>query len=584
MKTSSAPFNLGLALGEAVALHRGGQLREAERIYARVLKAAPDHFDALNLLGAIKIQQGQFGEAQRLFAAAVKANPGIAAGWNNLGQAQHALKRPADALQSFDKARTLAPEDVDILYQHANALISLNRHREALAELQTVLARKPQHFEARLNSGLAQAALGFADWALADFDAALALVPAHPVAHFNRGVVLIKLRRYAEAVAANERAIAAAPDYVVAWLNRGMALAQLRRFEEAIASYGEVLTRRKDNADAHFNRALALLTVGDYRGGFEDYEWRWRCTGMPAQKNRGRRLWLGDTPLQGKTILLHVEQGLGDTIQFARYAPVVAARGAKVVLEVQPELKSLLARLDGVAAVAARGEAPPPFDVHCPLGSLPLALKTELATVPAPIPYLSADDTHLSQWSARIGTLPRPRIAVAWAGNPAHDNDRNRSIPFSALAALFPPPNSLAPSLPSPASGGGQGGGGGPSFISIQRELRGDEAAQLAAKLAAQPRLTHVGGELADFDDTAAVLALCDLLITVDTAPAHLAGAMGRPVWVLVPFAPDWRWTLDGETTPWYPSARVFRQWALGDWDAVISRVAAALHGDLPRS
>jgi tetratricopeptide (TPR) repeat protein len=559
MKTAPAPFNLGQALGEAVALHRQGQLREAERIYARVLKAAPDHFDALNLLGGVKIQQGQFGEAQRLLAAAVKARPEIAAGWSNLGQAQHALKRPADALQSFDKALALAPEDVDILYQHANALISLNRHREALEELQTVLARKPQHFEARLNSGLTQAALGVPERALADFDAALALIPQHPVAHFNRGVALIKLGRYAEAVAANERAIAAAPDYATAWLNRGMALAQLRRFADAIASYGEVLARRKDSADAYFNRALALLTTGDYRRGFADYEWRWRRTGVTAPKSRGRRLWLGDFALAGKTILLHAEQGLGDTIQFARYAPLLAAAGAKVVLEVQPELKALLSRLDGVNAVVARGEASPPFDVHCPLGSLPLALKTELQNVPAPIPYLAADEDRVKKWSARIGALPGPRIAVAWAGNPAHDNDRNRSIALSTLAPLFPPP------------------GVGTSFISIQRELRGDDAAQLAA----QPRLTHIGGALADFDDTAAVLSLCDLLITVDTAPAHLAGAMGRPVFVLVPFAPDWRWTLDGDTTPWYPTVRIFRQPALGDWNTAIARVAAALQNDI---
>jgi hypothetical protein len=338
-----------------------------------------------------------------------------------------------------------------------------------------------------------------------------------------------------------------------------MALAQLRRFEEAIASYGEVLTRRKDNADAHFNRALALLTIGDFRRGFEDYEWRWARTGVPAQKNRGRRLWPGDYSLSGKTILLHAEQGLGDTIQFARYAPLVAAQGAKVVLEVQPELKSLLSRLDGVTAVVARGEAPPPFDVHCPLGSLPLALKTELPVVPAQIPYVFADQAHLQKWSTRIEKLPPPRIALAWAGNPAHDNDRNRSIALSTLAPLLAMPG---------------------SFISIQRDVRGDETAQLAA----QPRLTHIGGELADFNDTAAVLALCDLLITVDTAPAHLAGAMGRPVWVLVPFAPDWRWMLDGEITPWYPSARVFRQSALADWNAVIARVATALQSDLPRS
>jgi Tfp pilus assembly protein PilF len=498
------------------------------------------------------MQQGQFGEARGLFSAAVKANPGIAAAWCNLGQAEYALKRPAEALQYFEKAQALAPDDADILYQHANALLSLDRPRDALAELQMVLARKPQHFEARLNSGLAQATLGFPDRALADFEAALALAPQHPVAHYNRGVALIRLGRYAEAVAANDRALAAAPQHSGAWLNRGRALAQLHRMDEAIKSYGEVLALRKDHADAHFNQALALLTIGDYHRGFSEYEWRWRRTGMPPQRSRGRPLWLGEYPLAGKTILLHAEQGLGDTIHFARYVPLVAGRGGKVVIEVQPELKSLLSRLEGAAAVVARGETPPPFDVHCPLGSLPLALKTELQTVPAPTSCLSADDTHLKKWSARLQKIPHPRVAVAWSGNPAHDNDRNRSLPFGSLASLF----TMAA-----------------NFISIQRDLRSEDAARLAA----ETRLTHLGGELDDFSDTAAVLVLCDLVISVDTAPVHLAGAMGRPVWVLVPFAPDWRWTLEGETTPWYPTARLFRQSLPGDWDAVIARVAAAL-------
>jgi tetratricopeptide (TPR) repeat protein len=559
MKSASRPFDPGLALHEALALHQRGQLREAEKIYTRLLKAAPDLFDALNLLGAVKMQQGQFGEAQRLFNAAVKANPRIAAAWSNLGQAQHALKRPAEALKNLDQARTLAPEDADILYQHANVLLSLDRPREALAELDSVLANKPQHFEARLNSGLAQAKLGAPERALAEFDTALALAPHHPVAHYNRGVALIKLGRYAEAVAANERAIAAAPQHVGAWLNRGMALMQLRRIEEALASYSKVLALRKDHADAHFNVALALLSRGDYARGFAEYEWRWRRTGMPPQKSRSRPLWLGEYPLRGKTILLHAEQGLGDTIQFARYVPLVAAQGAKVVLEVQPELKALVARLDGVAAAVARGDALPPFDLHCPLGSLPLAMKTALATVPALIPYLSADEAYLKKWSARLDDLPRPRIAIAWSGNPAHENDRNRSIALASLAPLFN------------AAGEGRAG---PSFVSVQRELRDGDQAQLAA----EPRVRNIGEELADFSDTAAVLALCDLVISVDTAPAHLAGALGCPFWALIPFAPDWRWTLDGETTPWYPNARLFRQSAAGDWNDAITRVRDALN------
>jgi len=278
---------------------------------------------------------------------------------------------------------------------------------------------------------------------------------------------------------------------------------------------------------------------------------------MLTQPNRGRPLWLGEYQLARKTILLHAEQGLGDTIQFARYAPLVAATGAKVVLEVQPELKALLARLDGATAVIARGELPPPFDVHCPLGSLPLALKTEPSTVPVQIPYLAADDTRIAKWSARIGTLPRPRIVIAWSGNPSHENDRNRSIAFSRLKPLF--------DLPA-------------SFVSVQRDVRSEDA----EKLAAETRVTQIGGELEDFADTAAVLALCDLVISVDTAAVHLAGAMGRPVWVLVPFAPDWRWGRDGETTPWYPTARLFRQTSLDDWDGVIARVSDELRRLVP--
>jgi tetratricopeptide (TPR) repeat protein len=557
----SAPFNIREAMNEALAAHQQGRLRDAEKIYARVLKAVPDQFDALNLLGTIKAQQGHIGEAHRLFNSAVKSNPAVPQGWSNLGQALHALKRSGEALDCLDKARILAPNDVNILYQHANVLLSLDRPGEALTEFQAVLAQIPQHLpqhvEARINCGLAQAACGFPEQALADFDAALALAPGHPGASYNRGVALIKLGRYEEAVIANDAVLAVEPGHLTAWLNRGKALAQLNRYDEALASYGEVLEIKKDHADAHFNQALALLPQGKYQRGFAEYEWRWRRTGMAPQKSRGKPLWLGEYPLARKTVLLHAEQGLGDTIQFARYVPMLAAAGAKVVLEVQPELKTLMARLDGATTVIARGEALPPFDVHCPLGSLPLALKTEPGTVPAAIPYLSASGAHLAKWSAQIGALPQPRIALAWSGNASHDNDRNRSLAFARLAPLF---------------AGGQGSSS-PSFISIQRDVRAEDAAALAAETG----VMHVGNELEDFSDTAAVLALCDLVIAVDTAPVHLAGALGRPVWVLVPFAPDWRWTLSGDTTPWYPTARLFRQTHLDDWDGVIVRVGAAL-------
>ena len=539
-------------MNEALALHRQGRLRDAEKIYARVLKAAPDHFDALNLLGTIKAQLGRVGEAHRLLSAAVKLNPRAPQAWANLGQVLHALKRDRDALECFDKALALNPDDIGIVNNRADVLLSLGRTEEALAAFRQVLARVPQHPQARLGSGIAHAALGALDEAVADFDRALTLAPGHPAAHFNRGIALYDLGRYAEAVAAHDSALAAAPDHAGALLNRGRALAALNRFDDAIASYGKAQALRKDDADVHFMESLALLTLGDYRRGFEKYEWRWRRSGMPEQKSRGRPLWRGDYPLARKTVLLHAEQGFGDTIQFARYVPLLAANGAKVVLEVQPELTALTARLEGAAAVIARGTAAPPFDVHCPLGSLPLAFKTEPATVPANIPYLSADDARLAKWSARIGALERPRIALAWAGNPSHLNDRNRSVPFAKLAPLL--------SIPA-------------RFVSIQRDVRGEDAIAIAG----DSRVTNLGAELDSFADTAALIAQCDLVIAVDTAVAHLAGAMGRPLWMLLPFAPDWRWTLDGETSPWYPTARLFRQTSLGDWDGVIARVGDAL-------
>jgi hypothetical protein len=244
---------------------------------------------------------------------------------------------------------------------------------------------------------------------------------------------------------------------------------------------------------------------------------------------------------------------LGDTIQFARYAPLLARAGATVRLEVDPALKTLMAPLPGIASCDALGEKLPAYDVHCPLGSLPLALKTGPSNIPADIPYLAADESRIAKWRSAIEALPGRRVALAWAGNPSHPNDRNRSIDPALLEPLV--------------------ARDGVSFISIQRELRDTDAAWIAR----HPRVTHVGERLADMADTAAVLALVDLTIAVDTAVVHLAGAMGRPVWVMLPFSPDWRWTLSGEHSPWYPQARLFRQPAAGNWASVIAEVGAAL-------
>ena len=571
-------FNLPQTMQEAVALHQQGRLREAEKLYARVLKAEPEHFDALHLLGLAKAQGGQMGEAYRLMSAALKLNPKAPDAWMNLANVLHALKRDAEALDCLDKAMALRPGDPDALHNRGNALLALGRPQDALACFDAVLARNPRHADALLNRGSALATLDRSEPALADFDAALALMPGHPAALYNRGNALSALGRYDEAIAAFDRALAAAPNHVQAWNNRGRALQVLNRHDDAIKSFDKAIELQKDYADAHFNRALSLLTLGDLAPGFEQYEWRWKRSGMSdTRRGYGKPLWLGEYPLTRKTILLHAEQGLGDTIQFARYAPLLARAGARVVLEVQPELKTLLAGLEGVAACYARGETLPAYDVHCPLGSLPLALKTEPGNIPADIPYLRADEAHLAKWRARIEALPGKRVALAWAGNASHANDRNRSIDLALLEPLL-----------------AQGGvSGGVSFLSIQRELRGNDAELLAR----HGNVSHLGGELSDMADTAAVAALADLTISVDTSVVHLAGALGRPVWVMLPFAPDWRWTPardpekwepvfgkdhaqtkeTGEHSPWYPQARLLRQPTLGDWPSVIAALRAEL-------
>ena len=551
-------FNLPQTMQEAVALHQQGRLREAEKLYARALKAAPEHFDALHLLGLAKAQGGQMGEAYRLMSAALKLNPKAPDAWMNLANVLHALKRDAEALDCLDKALALRPGDPDALHNRGNALLALGRPQDALACFDAVLARNPRHADALLNRGSALATLDRSEPALADFDAALALMPGHPAALYNRGNALSALGRYDEAIAAFDRALAAAPNHVQAWNNRGRALQSLNRHDDAIKSFDKAIELQKDYADAHFNRALSLLTLGDLAPGFEQYEWRWKRSGMSdTRRGYGKPLWLGEYPLARKTILLHAEQGLGDTIQFARYAPLLARAGARVVLEVQPELKTLLADLEGVASCHARGETLPAYDVHCPLGSMPLALKTEPGNIPADIPYLRVDEAHLAKWRARIEALPGKRVALAWAGNASHANDRNRSIDLALLEPLL-----------------AQGGvSGGVSFLSIQRELRGNDAELLAR----HGNVSHLGGELSDMADTAAVAALADLTISVDTSVVHLAGALGRPVWVMLPFAPDWRWTLTGEHSPWYPQARLLRQPTLGDWPSVIAALRAEL-------
>jgi hypothetical protein len=322
---------------------------------------------------------------------------------------------------------------------------------------------------------------------------------------------------------------------------------------EALVNYENALSLCPDNHESRWNKGLVELSLGQFREGWRNYESRWAKEMAHLRRNFAQPLWRGKKTLAGRTILLHAEQGLGDTLQFVRYAPKVARLGAKVLLEVQPPLLSLLSGIDGVSAVFAQGDKLPAFDLQCPLMSLPLAFGTELSSIPAEIPYIDVSADLVSKWRERMGERRVPRIGIAWAGSAVHKNNRKRSIALERFAPLLSTP--------------------GVEFVSIQKELTQSDAAVLEDHAS----VLNIGGELDDFADTAAVISSLDLLISADTSVAHLAGAIGRPVWILIPLAPDFRWLLKREDSPWYPTARLFRQPRLEDWDSVLERVRGEL-------
>ena len=462
--------NLSRMLRQAHSAFEDGNLGKAQRLCTGILEYSPDSFDALHLLGRLKFQHGQMVEALRYLSAAMRIDPGSAEATSNLGQVFHATGRLEDAIASYRRALRIAPGHPEILFNLGNSLRELGRHDDALDQFERVLARQPQHVGALVNRGNTLVSLGRPREAIASYAAALALMPRHPQILTNRGHALRRLDRPTEALVDFEAALAAAPEF----------------------------------PEAHFEAAMARLTLGDFDEGWKAYEWRWR-TGTFARHRRAFRapLWLGDAPVSGKTVLLHAEQGFGDTIQFIRYAPLLAGRNAKVVCEVQPELLPLLSQLDGVTVVAS-GEPLPSFDLHCPLLSLPFAFRTQLETIPASVPYLSVPAERLAYWRGR---LPPgcPRAGFVWSGQSSHKNDGNRSIALERFAGVFEDPPIRC--------------------VGLQSELRDADAEVLRVL----PNLVNLGGDFSDFADTAAVISLLDVVISVDTSVAHLAGALGKP-------------------------------------------------------
>jgi tetratricopeptide (TPR) repeat protein len=498
---------------------------------------------------------GRHDDALASFEDALAIKPDITEALYNRGIVLANLDRYAEALEDYDQALAIKPDHIGALNNRGVALSALDRDEEAIASFDKALAVKPDFAQSLLNRGLALASLGRHGQSIVSYDQALAIDPCDAEALFNRGTALAHLDRPADAIISFEKAIAVKPNYADAISNRGVAFGNLNRQREAIASFRQAIAIAPGHPQANLNESLAWLRLGDFHQGWAKYEARWAAELAAQRRTFAQPLWLGGDSLRGKTILLHAEQGLGDTIQFVRYAPLVAQSGAQIVLEVQPPLEKLLSRTEGISQILGKGKPLPDFDVHCPLLSLPLAFRTDLDTIPAEIPYVVAPEAHVARWRDRLAQAGSPRVGIAWAGSATNKNDRNRSIALERFADIF----AIS----------------GVHFVSLQKGLRRHEREILDL----HAHITHVGDELEDFTDTAAVISLLDLVVAVDTSVAHLVGAMAKPVWILVPFAPDFRWMLDCENSPWYPTARLLRQPSIGDWDSVLGRVRRELSG-----
>jgi tetratricopeptide (TPR) repeat protein len=587
---AGAHADLGSAL-EAV-----GREREALECFERALSLDPNLAAAHHNLAILLTRQGRHDLALQSFDRARALQPHQVGLHINRGNALKELGRLPEAAESYSLALALAPQSPEALHNRAVVYLLLSRHAEALRDYETLAALGKESAADSGGRGAALVALHRYGEALAPLERATQLLPAEAEGHIQRGVALLNVERHTEAIESFDRALALRPDVPEVLNNRGIALTATGELSEALGSFIRASVLAGPNADtltnigillkmlgrhhesaASFDRALALkpndssakfalaflyLSLGEFALGWPLYEARFD---VPALNNPRRRFkaprWNGSEPLAGKTVLVHAEQGLGDVMQFCRYLPLLAAQGAAVVFEVMPSLRSLLHTLPGAIRIIGRGEPLPAVDYYCPLLSLPYALKTRLATIPAQVPYLAAEPERAAKWLERLRTLPGLRVGLAWQGNLLVEKlvwARGRSMPLAALEPLAQVPGVSLVSLQK-----------GPGREQLRDVPFADRILDLSTDLDT--------GEDA-FLDTAAVMAGLDLIISCDTAIAHLAGALARPVWTALTVSPEWRWLLERGDSPWYPTMRLFRQPTDGDWPAVVTAMATALY------
>lgn len=530
-----------------------GKHGEAETCFREVLRLRPNYPEAHNNLGAALRYQGKLDEAVACYYEALRLRPHYAEAYNNLGDARKQQGRFDEAIASYFEALRLRPNYAEAYNNLGNAYLLQKKLDEAEANYRQALALKPQYPDALANLGIALSEQRKHEEAAACFREALRLKPDCPTALSNFASTLLEQGKPDEALALYERAMQLDPDSAEAHHNRSHALSVHGKIDEAITGYGEALQLRPDYAAAHMGRALLLLSLGRFEEGWPEYEWRWKCKEFQTTPY-AQPLWNG-SPLNGRTILLHAEQGLGDTLQFIRYAPLVKERGCRVIFACPKALPQLLATCPGIDQLVPYDDPLPHFDVYAHLLSLPSLLGTTLATIPADVPYLFADPARIQHWQRELSPCRAYRIGIAWQGNPQHRSDWQRSFPLAQMAAIAQVE--------------------GVQLFSLQK-IHGTE--QLAtAPFAVTDLASRLDESFGPFMDLAAVMRNLDLVICPDTAIVHLAGALGVPAWLALPFQAEWRWLRNRTDSPWYPTVRLFRQEQTGDWAGVFARMAREL-------
>ena len=550
-----APDNPGAHNNLALALMQLGRNAEAVASCDRAVALRPEHVGALSNRGIALRALGRPAEAAASQRRALVLRPDLPEAHMNLGLALADLGQAAEALACHERALALRPEFAEALCNQGVALLALERFAEALASLDQAAALRPDLADIHCNRGNALRKLERLEEALASYDRALALRPDYAEALANRALVLVERDQPDLALESVERALALDPAMAEAHATRAAALRDLGRFAEARESHAQALQLAPGNGRFALYLAVSCLRVGRLVEGWHHYERRWDGEDFYIWKRTfPQPRWRGET-LAGQTLLVHADQGFGDAIQFSRYLPLLAGSGrlgtGRVVFEVHPALRSLLADIPGPAQVLATRDALPPFDVHCALADLPGIFATDLAGVP-PVHTLRPEPERARAWAARMPQDGRLRVGLAWSGSRDHKEDRARTMNLALLRPLA---------------------GCGAAFQVVHKDVRETDFAELAGF----PDLVHLSAGFGDFADTAAALSQLDLVISVDTSVAHLAATLGRPTWIMLPYVPDWRWLLDREDSPWYPAIRLFRQRRRGDWAEVVARVAVAL-------